>query len=72
MMKLSEAKLCIDCEEIFSGNGNECPACGSLQWRWLGRWLPPLCGPSDPRSTVMPVSPNKTMKFFNYEKRAIG
>lgn len=41
-MKLSEAKLCIDCETVFEGRGDVCPACGGkITWS-LTKWCPSI------------------------------
>ena len=37
-MKLGEAKLCLDCEEVFK-EGKACPACGSRAWFFIKKWL---------------------------------
>jgi len=37
-MKLKDAKLCVQCDEIYVGNEN-CPSCGSLQFLWLHNLL---------------------------------
>ena len=39
-MKLREAMLCIDCEEVFALNGSDqCPVCTSHAIFALSRWL---------------------------------
>ncbi len=40
-MFLKNAKLCLDCERIFSG-GTVCPGCGSNIVEWVHVWLPSL------------------------------
>lgn len=42
-MKRAEAKLCLDCDEVFA-QANECPACGGGSWEWVGVWVKPLAG----------------------------
>jgi hypothetical protein len=37
-MKLREARLCLDCEEVFAGS-ETCPACGSRAWFPIKKWL---------------------------------
>ena len=36
-MRLDDARLCLDCEEIH--NEHECPACGSEAFAFLKRWI---------------------------------
>ena len=38
-MRLSEARLCLDCEVIF--RGPFCPVCGSPHAPFISRWLSP-------------------------------
>ena len=38
-MKLKEARICIDCDEVFEGWA--CPKCGSEQVVYLNAWLLP-------------------------------
>ena len=38
-MKLKEARICIDCDEVFEGRC--CPMCGSEQVVYLNAWLLP-------------------------------
>jgi len=40
-MTLREAKLCMDCEEVFKGAG-ACPRCGSPVTVYLRGWVVPL------------------------------
>jgi rRNA maturation endonuclease Nob1 len=34
-MKLKDAKLCVQCDTIYSSNNEICPSCGSSQFLWL-------------------------------------
>lgn len=34
-MDISKCKICMDCEEVFTGN--QCPRCASRSWIWLKR-----------------------------------
>ena len=53
-MRLDEARLCLDCEEIHTGQ--ECPACGSEAFGFLTRWI--KSSSSDrPASGKPPVQP---------------
>lgn len=36
-MRLDDARLCLDCEEIH--DDSECPACGSEAFAFLKRWI---------------------------------
>ena len=38
-MRLDEARLCLDCEEIH--DNQECPSCGSEAFAFLTRWVKP-------------------------------
>jgi hypothetical protein len=43
-MNLKDAKLCIECDEIFVGD--TCPRCGaSVGWQWIHKWLEPIGKP---------------------------
>jgi hypothetical protein len=37
-MKLNDAKFCAECEELFT-EGDECPKCNNLTWKYIGSWL---------------------------------
>jgi hypothetical protein len=37
-MRLDDARLCLDCEEIHEEQ--ECPGCGSEAFAFLTRWIP--------------------------------
>jgi len=41
-IRLSEARLCLDCEVVF--RGPFCPVCGSLHAPFIWRWLSPASG----------------------------
>jgi len=45
-MKITEAFICLDCDEILSyrhfGLGGTCPACGSLSLWSISRWIKSL------------------------------
>jgi hypothetical protein len=43
-MRLDEARLCLDCEEIHAFQ--ECPSCGSEAFAFLTRWVKPA-SPTD-------------------------
>ena len=59
-MRLDDARLCLDCEELH--NEHECPACGSEAFAFLKRWIkttssrPRAASTRDPRATVDVVS----------------
>ena len=42
-MKLNDAKICIDCEEVYASDPTkawpQCPVCGSMIWFPLAVWL---------------------------------
>lgn len=48
-MRLNDAKLCLDCDEIFEGDA--CPKCGqNLAWLWVTRvagWRDKMCDTID-------------------------
>ena len=37
-MKLQEARLCLDCEELHTQE--QCPVCASEAFSFLSRWIP--------------------------------
>jgi len=39
-MKLERARLCIDCEEIFSEA--TCPRCGKRNYEYVVKWIPSI------------------------------
>ncbi|MBN1104727.1 MAG: hypothetical protein JXL84_15015 [Deltaproteobacteria bacterium] len=41
-MDLREAKLCLDCEELYIGK--RCPRCGSEVCWWLSKFVPVMKG----------------------------
>jgi hypothetical protein len=45
-MKLREARLCLDCEEVHQEG--MCPACGSESFAYLSRWVPAPEGATPP------------------------
>jgi hypothetical protein len=47
-MRLDDARLCLDCEEIH--HEPECPACGSEAFAFLKRWIKTTSAP--PRATA--------------------
>jgi hypothetical protein len=48
-MRLDDARLCLDCEEIH--NEHECPACGSEAFAFLKRWIKTTSSRPRPAST---------------------
>ncbi len=40
-MKLKDARLCIDCEEIYS-TGNQCPSCCSQAFILISNYIPTM------------------------------
>src|SRR5262245_2670660 len=52
-MRLDDARLCLDCEEIH--NERECPSCGSEAFAFLKRWIKTTSAP--PRGTSLAVRP---------------
>lgn len=50
-MKLGEARLCLDCDEVHEAQS--CPACGSETFAYLSRWVP---APEPPRRAATPPS----------------
>jgi len=41
-MKLRDARLCADCDEVYAAFGiyARCPACGSEAFTLISKWLP--------------------------------
>lgn len=43
-MKLRDARLCADCDEVYEAEGiyARCPSCGSESFALISRWVPTL------------------------------
>jgi RNA polymerase subunit RPABC4/transcription elongation factor Spt4 len=41
MMDLLTAKICLDCDLLFTA-GQTCPRCNSPVWHWLSQWIVPI------------------------------
>ncbi len=42
-MKVSDAAVCLDCDEVFDTEAIDCcPSCGGLSFVYLGRYFPSL------------------------------
>jgi len=43
-MKLRDARLCADCDEVYKAKGlyARCPSCGSESFALISRWVPTL------------------------------
>jgi len=54
-MRLDDARLCLDCEEIH--DEQECPACGSEAYGFLKRWIKTTANGGERRREAAPVSP---------------
>lgn len=39
-MKLQEAKLCLNCDEIYTGP--VCPKCATPHYAFVSTWIPPI------------------------------
>ena len=52
-MRLDEARLCLDCEEIHQEQ--ECPACGSEAFGFLTRWIQST-SPARPKAAPVPTA----------------
>ena len=54
-MKLADAKLCTECDELYEGQN--CPKCGNQGW-WLSAWIKPIAagrlGSEDATRSEMP------------------
>jgi predicted nucleic acid-binding Zn-ribbon protein len=53
-MKLSTARLCLDCNEVYDAGA--CPACGSETFAYLSRWVPTTDQRPQPRSANSPTA----------------
>ena len=60
-MKIENAKLCMDCEEVFEKAEN-CPHCGSSSWWYLCRWVPSIRGGEEAFLYVYPKKKDKRWK----------
>lgn len=50
-MKVNEARICLDCDEIYSGPGL-CPGCGHMYSYYLVKWIKPLHPPTGPPRVI--------------------
>ena len=41
-MKIRDAKVCLDCDEVFPIHLETCPKCGSPAFAWLAGWVKPI------------------------------
>ena len=41
-MKIRDAKVCLDCDEVFPIHLESCPKCGSMAFAWLAGWVKPI------------------------------
>lgn len=41
-MKVKNARLCADCDNVFGKNHASCPQCASPTWFYLSRFVPSL------------------------------
>ncbi len=54
-MQLTEAKFCVDCEEIFIGN--RCPVCGAEDVSvYVQTWIPSIAGRRESFMGDVPVA----------------
>jgi len=57
-MRLSEAKLCEDCKEVFITK--RCPLCGRESYSYIARWLDRMPNPleiaNDPNAGKMEIA----------------
>ena len=53
-MRLDDARLCLDCEEIH--DEQECPACGSEAYAFLKRWIKTTANGGERRREAAPLS----------------
>jgi hypothetical protein len=58
-MRLDDARLCLDCEEIHEEQ--ECPACGSEAYGFLTRWIKKAYG-EGPRRRELPTPSSVTSR----------
>ena len=54
-MRLDDARLCLDCEEIHEEQ--ECPSCGSEAFAFLTRWIQSTTRDEDRRAGTRPSQP---------------
>jgi hypothetical protein len=59
-MRLDDARLCLDCEEIH--NEQECPACGSEAYAFLKRWIKTTGNGSQRRRDAAPAPEGPTVR----------
>jgi len=52
-MKLREARLCLDCEELHCDE--RCPMCASEAFMFVTKWIPPANNDRAPKPTLPAV-----------------
>jgi hypothetical protein len=65
-MRLDDARLCLDCEEIH--NEPECPSCGSEAFAFLKRWIKTTATPRRGASPAGPHSSDTVRSSMNSEQ----
>jgi len=61
-MRLSEARLCLDCDEIHADA--RCPRCASESFAFIKRWV--VTGEKRPRSTAAPENEDAAETVATY------
>ncbi|MBN2061415.1 MAG: hypothetical protein JW882_13465 [Deltaproteobacteria bacterium] len=61
LVRLEQAKLCLDCEAVFS-RGMKCPVCASEAWLPLTSWVPSIKGGNEPDFETMPEPEIKPLR----------
>ena len=64
-MRLDDARLCLDCEEIH--DEHECPSCGSEAFAFLTRWVKPATASEGGRPAERPATNRGTRPAPNAE-----
>jgi hypothetical protein len=59
-MRLDDARLCLDCEEIH--DEQECPSCGSEAYAFLKRWIKTTGNGSQRRRDAPPPPPGPSLR----------
>jgi hypothetical protein len=51
-MKITDTRICINCEEVFEDGPATCPACASRTTILLAQWVPPIGTSSKKLETI--------------------
>jgi RNA polymerase subunit RPABC4/transcription elongation factor Spt4 len=64
-IKLTRAKLCMDCDGIFEA-GDTCPKCGSMTWEHLRNWVEPFSVRKSDRAAWRIITAGPVRNILSY------